>query len=334
MSAIELLYRNAIDIQAKQITVVNAHAHPLLYELCRSAKHYHLLQHFKPAFDALTSSGLETVTRLASETDRELILIIPSKNRQQTLAWMAESMQRLADGGMVLMACANSYGAKGYESSLKKLSGNINSTSKSKCRIFSARKTTLFDAALADQWRSNVKPQRIESHGLISQPGLFSWDRPDPGSRLLLAHLPELSGTGMDLCCGYGLLSEEILRTSEHAKHLHLVEAEQLALECAAKNCEQWASQTDYHWLDAANEPLPGEVDWIVCNPPFHTGQERDIELGQKIIMNGCRSLKSGGEIYLVANRKLPYERILQSALKTVTISVQAEGFKVIRGVK
>ena len=37
-------------------------------------------------------------------------------------------------------------------------------------------------------------PRIIQPYGLWSQPGVFSWDRIDPGTALLMQHLPPLSG--------------------------------------------------------------------------------------------------------------------------------------------
>lgn len=334
MSAIELLYRNIPDTSVKNVLVLNAQAHPLLNEICKQAASCLLQQSFKPSCNGLSNSDLAWVNSVVTEQYFDLILIHPAKSRQQTLFWMADAMGRLQDGGKLVIACANNHGAKGYETALNNLAGNIASSSKSKCRIFSAIKSAACNSELAAEWLINGAPQRIASHGLISRPGLFSWDRADSGSQLLLSQLPELSGTGMDLCSGYGLLSESILRNSEQVKHIHLIEAEKLALDCAAANCAQWRARVSLHWLDAAVESLPGNMEWVVCNPPFHTGQDRDTELGRKIILNGCRALKAGGEIYLVANRKLPYEPVLQAELKQVQTLIEAEGFKVIRGVR
>ncbi|WP_198507097.1 class I SAM-dependent methyltransferase [Mariprofundus aestuarium] len=334
MSAIELLYRAALGTPATRTLIINAQAHELLTALNEQAQ-LELWQQFKPGYDALKGMGMAVSPALPSAgTPYDLILLLPAKNKQQTLAWMATAMQQLTDQGRLLVACANNHGAKSYEDALKKLAGKISSSSKSKCRIFSARKTAALDGHLATQWLNAGKQQRVESHGLISQPGLFSWDRPDRGSLLLLEQLPELSGTGVDLCCGYGLLSEKILRSSKQVDRLHLVEADHLALDCAAMNCTAWSDKTEYHWLDAASQPLPENMAWIACNPPFHTGQDRDIDLGQQIIINACRALKPGGLLYLVANRKLPYEAVLQSGLKTSQTLIEAEGFKVIRGIR
>lgn len=333
MSAIELLYSAALETTSEQITVINAHANPLLNQLC-SSRNCSIQQHFKPAYDELIRSGLTATTSLQIHPECELVLILPAKNRQQTLSWMALAISHLKDGGKIIVSSANNHGAKSYEAALKKLAGNINSYSKAKCRVFASAKTAACNDDLTEQWLQNGQQQLVPTHGLISQPGLFSWDQPDRGSILLLEQLPPLNGTGMDLCSGYGLLSASVLQSSESIHQLHLVEADLFALNCAEKNCSQHATKTALHWLDATTDKLPAKLDWVICNPPFHTGHYLDVELGKNIILNGCKSLKPGGTIYLVANRKLPYEHLLRSTLKNTETVLQADGYKVIKGTR
>jgi 16S rRNA (guanine1207-N2)-methyltransferase len=138
----------------------------------------------------------------------------------------------------------------------------------------------------------------------------------------------------MDLCCGYGLLAVNILSRYKQVAQCHMVDADKGALSCAQKNTQVWQEKVHAHWLDATQLGLPKKLDWVVCNPPFHMGQTQDVTLGQGIVAQGCRSLKRGGHIYMVANRKLPYEHILEKHLRSYTTRVEQDGFKVIRGVR
>ncbi len=329
MSATELLYQTALALLPARMLIINAQA------FCEQAEQIDLQQHVKSEYTAIGKSGLPVSPDWPDSNNAyDLILLLPGKNKQQTHAWMAEAMNRLQKNGKIIMACANKHGAKSYESALKQLAGNLTSRAKSKCRIFSAQKSPMFDSGLAARWIDAGKPRRMDRHGLISQPGLFSWDKADAGSSLLIEQLPELSGTGMDLCCGYGLLATHLLRHSADIKRLHLVEADRFALDCAILNTATWPDIIQSHWIDAATETLPTELDWIVCNPPFHSGQTRNIALGQSIVLRACNSLRRGGLLYLVANRKLPYERLLQSALGQCRTLIEADGFKVIKGIK
>jgi len=335
MQAIELLYQAALESHPQQLLIINAQAHALLATLQGQCGQLDIQQHFKPEYASIRTIGLPVSPVWPDAGKRyDLILLLPSKNKQQTYAWMAAALKRLQGDGKIMMACANKHGAKSYESALKQLAGNLSSRAKSKCRIFSARRSDRLDAGLSSRWMDGGKARRIDTQGFISQPGLFSWDRPDPGSLLLIEQLPELSGAGMDLCCGYGLLATHILARSSAIKQLHLVEADKCALDCAIQNTAAWPAIIQSHWMDAATETLPAGLDWVVCNPPFHSGQSRDVALGQAIVWHACKSLKQGGILYMVANRKLPYERLLQSELQQCRTLIETGGFKIIQGIR
>lgn len=333
--ALKLVLTSVLGFTTKRTAFINAYAHPLILDVKENTQELTVFQSFKPAINDLKAIGCMPDT-LHGQFDR--ILMIPSKDKAQSLAWMALAFNHLVDGGKVSMACENQYGAKSYELALKKLAGTASSTSKSKCRLLSAKKTSALDVALQQSWFEDAKPMRLQTHGLWTQAGLFSWKTADVGSQLLLEHLPLLEGEGMDLCCGYGLLSIHVLMVSQNIKRLHMVDAEDLALDCAKKNIEGLRQithdKTSYHHLDAAVETLPKHLDWIVCNPPFHTGQTRDVELGKTIVTRACESLKYNGQLYMVANRQLPYEKILREHLREVDVIAVGKGFKVLRGKK
>ncbi|MDQ7004518.1 MAG: methyltransferase [Ghiorsea sp.] len=327
--AFNLLTEAALEQPAQHIAVFNAQAHPLWIKLTQQAE-VSFSQIFKPYVLELEVMGLQ-VSDIQGEF--ELILFVPSKDKKQSLGWMAQAINHLSNGGKLMMACENQYGAKSYESALKKLAGATASSSKSKCRLFSAKKTDSLNVSLQQQWLDDAKPQVMESHGLWTQAGLFSWKSADIGSAMLLKHLPKLSGKVMDLCCGYGLLANHIIKHNDNVSALHLVEADSLALDCAVQNTKGFAYVSTHH-LDAVHELLPKHMDTVVCNPPFHTGQTRDVELGQHIVSKACGALTHGGELYLVANRQLPYEKILHEQLRDVECLAAHDGFKVIRGKK
>jgi len=330
MPAVELLYDALMCRKLESLAVLNAQPHHLLRDACQKASRYQLLQTFKPWCEGIAQLGLDSHAEISGSFS--IAVVFPSKNKCLTLSHMATAMLLLPEGGEIIMACANLHGAKSYDAALKKLAGSVTSSSKSKCRVFSARRSSEMNSGLAEQWISDAKMRCVEAHGLWSQPGLFSWDRVDIGSQLLLQHLPELSGMGMDLCCGYGLLSVQMMKRNVGIIHLDMVEADASALQCAEKNLTYWQDKVACHWEDGTGDGLPKRLDWVVCNPPFHTGQAQDVELGQAIVAQGCRSLKRGGHLYMVANRKLPYEQILEKHLRHYQVITEAQGFKVIRG--
>ena len=336
--AAALLYRQGMtSLEAQpachRFGIIHAIVHTGLAELA-AAVECRIQQTDRVQYLALAAQNLEAEKSLQGVFD--CILLLASRHRLQTLGWMASAMRHLEPGGTLICCVPNTMGARSYEKRLHELGGNIRSASKSRCRIFSCRRTRNWNTALADAWEAEAGPRRITGSGLYARPGLFSWRQPDPGSRLLLEYLPsDLSGTGMDLCCGYGFLAAGLLAHNAGIEALHLVDTEQLALECARLNLAQYGrTRLMYHWLDAASEPLPGEPDWIVLNPPFHSGSSQDIALGRRMILVACDTLKPGGRLFMVANRRLPYEAVLRTGLKRYRPLYEGMGYKVICGEK
>lgn len=69
-------------------------------------------------------------------------------------------------------------------------------------------------------------------------------------------------------------------------------------------------------------------------NPPFHENGKEEKSLGQVFIRQAAAALRSGGTLWLVANRHLPYESELSALFRRVTPHVEARGFKVVVAVK
>ena len=152
--------------------------------------------------------------------------------------------------------------------------------------------------------------------GFFTRPGVFSADGPDRGSALLAAALPEkLKGHFADLGAGWGYLSRAIL-AHEGVKSLDLVEADLTALECARLNITD--PRAAFHWADVAAFKGARLWDGVVMNPPFHTSRDADPELGLAFLRAAHRGLAPSGSLWLVANRHLPYDRLLTDLFKSV----------------
>jgi 16S rRNA (guanine1207-N2)-methyltransferase len=167
--------------------------------------------------------------------------------------------------------------------------------------------------------------QMLEPLGLWSQPGVFSWNRIDPGSALLLDHLPQLAGKGADFGCGIGYLAHKVLQSPKVAS-LTLVDIDRRAVEASRRNLDD--PRAAFIWADVRNAPL-ANLDFVVMNPPFHDGGHEDRGLGLGFIKTAARALKRGGVCWLTANRHLPYEEILREHFGVVNQIIQANGYKV-----
>ena len=179
------------------------------------------------------------------------------------------------------------------------------------------------EAAIAEGGQQT--PPRL---GLVSQPGVFSWDRPDPGSQLLAAHLGGLAGAGADLGCGVGVLALAVL-ASPKVTALTLVDIDRRAVEAA--RCNVVDPRAAFLQADL-REPTPSlaGLDFVVMNPPFHDGGDEDRGLGQAFIRRAAAMMRRGAVLRLVANIGLPYEATLAEAFDQARRLEQAGGYKVL----
>ena len=207
-------------------------------------------------------------------------------------------------------------------------------------------------------------PQPAPKLGLISQPGVFSWDRPDPGSVILGRHLAGLAGAGADLGCGVGVRALGVLAQPK-VTALTLVDIDRRAVEAARQNVTDLRASFVQADLRLASPPLspakagaqafserlapddkaPGSplsrgkadfsapgLDFVIMNPPFHDGGDEDRGLGQAFIRAAARLLRRGGVLRLVANIGLPYETTLSEAFDQTRRLEQGGGYKVLEG--
>ena len=64
-------------------------------------------------------------------------------------------------------------------------------------------------------------------------------------------------------------------------------------------------------------------------NPPFHTGRSAEPALGQDFIKAAARNLTRNGDLWIVANRHLPYEATLSDCFRQVEEVAGDNRFKV-----
>jgi 16S rRNA (guanine1207-N2)-methyltransferase len=299
-------------------------------------------QSFKPEADALQRSGFP----LADADDTTLfplVLVLPPRQRDEARALMARAVARTARGGRVLACIPNAEGAKSGQGDLARLAGPLQVLTKNHCRVFwTGPLTGAVDPALAAEWSTLDAPRHIVDGRYRSRPGVFAWDRIDPASALLAAHLPgDISGHGADLGAGWGYLATQVLARCPRVTALDLYEAEARALDLARGNLAPFAGRVgpdlpalNYYWHDVTTG-LPRRYDFIVSNPPFHAhGRADRPDIGRDFIAAAAAALHPGGRLWLVANRHLPYEAVLDANFGSVRTLAQQHGFKVVEAVK
>lgn len=242
---------------------------------------------------------------------------------------LAHALRALRPGATAIVWAANDRGGARLKKELTALGlQNITEASGDHARLIRGTCPPALSPAVAAAIAAGGLHYRADI-GYWTQPGVFSWDRIDPGTVLLLRHLPALSGTGADFGCGIGILGLHGLQ-SPAVTTLTLIDLDQRAVAAARKNIHD--PRAAFIWGDLRDPSLtlPSALDFIVMNPPFHSLGQEDIDLGRVFIARAAASLKKGGVCWLVANRHLPYEAMLQTAFTTLQTHAQQDGFKII----
>jgi 16S rRNA (guanine1207-N2)-methyltransferase len=272
--------------------------------------------------------GATALEGVAEGSVDEIMIYAPPGvlERRYTLAL---ALKALKPGGRLDVMAPKDKGGSRLKKELEAFGAEVGESAKAhhrRCVVIKGDDLTGLDAAI-----EAGAPRLVPGLEAWSQPGVFAWDRIDPGSALLAQTLPPLKGAGADLGCGYGALATVALR-SPAVTALRLYDLDRRAVEMARKNVED--ARVTIEQADVRTLPTEGDLDFIVTNPPFHDGGAEDKRLGQTFIRQAAGMLKKGGTLWLVANRHLPYEAELNEAFKRVRMVADTGGYKVFEAVK
>ena len=273
--------------------------------------------------------GAIDLADLADGSLVDVVMLAPPGTTERRYA-LAQALRVLQPGGRLTVLARKDAGGSRLVGDLGDFGCAAGATSKAHHRICSIQRPAELigiDEAI-NQGRLQLQPDT----DLWSQPGIFSWDRLDPGSALLLQHLPHLQGRGADFGCGNGMLAVAIL-VSPAITQLTLIDNDRRALAAAALNVAD--QRATYLWADLRQATgLPTNLDFIVMNPPFHVGANEDRSLGLTFIRKAAACLAAGGVLWLTANRHLPYEADMLPLFSVMTQVVSANGYKVYMATK
>lgn len=278
-----------------------------------------VIQPIYPDFQHWQKAGFDCA--VAPEGSFGAAIVFVPRAKAYARALIAEA-SRIAAGGLILV---DGQKTDGIESLLKEcrrrtpISGTV---SKAHGKLFWMQAEDVFS-----DWQeqaSEIAP------GFTTLPGVFSADGVDQASALLVETLPDDLGKYVaDLGAGWGFLAKAVLQR-QGVQTLHLVEADHRALGCARQNIGN-DPRAQFHWADATTWQTPRFLDTVVTNPPFHAARAADPDLGRAFIAAAAGMLALSGQLWLVANRHLPYEATLASHFARVDEVAVAAGFKVIQ---
>ncbi len=286
-------------------------------------------QGFRPEYLALEKQGYEKAPFFegnGAPTQGAIFLL--GRSRKWNEHYLAVAWNDLAIGNTLVVAGDK---AGGIGSIRKWFGGQVevsDSFSKHHAVVFWIVKETSSEIPVAEIERSVDGYQVSE--------GMFSADGPDKASTILAEHFDNrIRGKVADLGAGWGYLAGEVLGSTERIESIGLFEADHSSIKAAEQNLERFDVQKSFHWLDVTTEFPKKPYDWVIMNPPFHSGgRAAEPELGKRFIEVAASTLPSGGRLLMVANKNLPYEKTLEAKFRRFEKLSERDGFKVFEAVK
>jgi 16S rRNA (guanine1207-N2)-methyltransferase len=268
-----------------------------------------------------------------------VILPVPL-DRGLARRWILLSREALVAGGDLIVAGANSAGAKSIIADAKAILGEpLSAGYRQKHRIarFVRRDDLLELPGWAEEegivpgtWQRFAVEARGERLELETQPGVFAGGRLDAGTALLLEHMEvPRDGRVLDVGCGAGIIG--ILAHRLGAAHVDLVDANLLAVEAASRNIERLAVPGRALASDTYDAVRGERYDMTVSNPPFHRGKEVDTSVADRLIDEARDHLLPGGSLLIVANAFLAYGKRMARVFSQVETVAATRQYHVLR---
>ena len=163
---------------------------------------------------------------------------------------------------------------------------------------------------------------------IASLPGVFSQQKLDVGTELLLNNLPaKMSGKTLDFGCGAGVISCFIGKKFTNTA-LSLLDVSALALASAQKSL----ALNDLSGAVFPSNSLSGvceKYNHVVSNPPFHQGVKTHYKASEDFLAGINKQLNKQGDITIVANSFLRYQPIMQEHIGYTRVITKAKGFTI-----
>ena len=265
---------------------------------------------------------------------------IPTE-KSALLQLLADAFAVLRVGGRCTIAGHTLEGVKSGATLLKDLFGNatvLGNDSGYRAVMAVKRTATPADPALLDNpmlahgvFRPIDVVLRGEALQLFSRPGVFSWEHLDEATSILADVMPVERGDDvLDLGCGSGALGLLAARLSGTGR-VTMLDVDSEAVRCAQRAIDATSHQNCRAICSDVTAAVREErFDLVVTNPPFHVGKATDLDVPTQFILGAWHVLKRGGTLALVANRTLPYERVIHDTFGNLTTLHDGARFKVL----
>ena len=278
---------------------------------------------------------------LSADRLADVVTIRIPKERLALQQLLVDAFGLLRVGGTCLVAGANDEGVKTAAGTLGRIFGSERTLDRdSGHRLLSATKREGSSPDASELASPYLDPGVFHEHDahlaghalrIFSRPGVFSWQHLDEATAILGDVMRVTDGEAvLDIGCGAGALGTLGGVLSGDARVL-MLDADSEAVRSAVRTASAAGlTRAEVRPSDVGAAVGDERFDVVVTNPPFHTGKATDLRVPAQFLADAHAALRTGGRMYLVANRTLPYERIIAERFGSVSTAHDGVRFKVL----
>ena len=167
-----------------------------------------------------------------------------------------------------------------------------------------------------------------KNYNLYSDNGVFSKDRFDYGTRVLLSSIDisKLSGNVLDLGCGIGVVGI-ILGTINKNINIDMIDINERAISLVRDNLTLNKVKANVFSSDVYSN-VNKKYDYIITNPPIRAGKE----VVRKFLLGGYDYLNDNGILYFVMRKDHGVKSMIKELENkyNVTIVNKDKGFYIV----
>ena len=189
------------------------------------------------------------------------------------------------------------------------------------------------DKNLKNEYRSfeyNFKDKRLK---FTSNTGVFSKDRLDFGTHVMLQALPDFTSknTLLDVGCGVGCIGIPLAKVYSNL-NITMIDVNERCIELSKKNAEDNNVKVCV-LLSDLYENVNSKYDVIISNPPIRAGKK--VVFG--VVEEGYNFLNGKGEIYIVIQKKQGADSMkkkMEEVYGNVEVIAKEKGYYIFKSIK
>jgi 16S rRNA (guanine1207-N2)-methyltransferase len=246
------------------------------------------------------------------------------KSKQEAQFQLCNILALLPVGADVFVVGKNRSGVRSAEQTVLGHATLMKIDSARCCSLYYGRVNVQTKFNLTDWWQSYL----LHDLAVKTLPGVFSRDRLDTGSALLLSTLENsMQGKVLDVGCGAGVVAAMLSKLSSKVK-LTLSDVSAAAIDSSRATLAANSIKGEVIVSNVYSN-ITGCFDMIISNPPFHDGLLTRMTAAETLIRGALKHLPLGGRLRIVANSFLPYQGMLDTTFGNHEVLAQNDRFKV-----